>query len=87
MGVTTVRGVLSMNHVHMFVEIPSHIAVSCFMQLVKGHSLRKIKQKFPVLRKRYWGRRFWVRGYFSTTSGNITDEIISQYLEQHSEKR
>ena len=87
MGVTIVRGVLSTNHVHMFVEIPPHIAVSRFMQLVKGRSSRKIQQEFPVLRKRYWGRRFWARGYFCTTSGNITDEIILQYLEQHSEKR
>ncbi|MEQ8340155.1 MAG: transposase, partial [Marinovum algicola] len=33
--------------------------------------------------KRYWGRRFWARGYFSTTSGNVTDDIILQYLELH----
>jgi putative transposase len=35
------------------------------------------------LRKRYWGRRFWARGYFSTTSGNITDDVILQYLHKH----
>jgi REP element-mobilizing transposase RayT len=29
---------------------------------------------------RYWGRHFWARGYFCTTSGNITDEAILQYL-------
>ena len=40
----------------------------------------------PELRKRYWGRRFWVRIYFSTTSGNVTDDIITQYLELHSSK-
>jgi hypothetical protein len=38
------------------------------------------------LRKRYWGRRFWARGYFSTTSGNVTDDIITQYLKLHSSK-
>ncbi|MEO6218640.1 MAG: transposase [Sphingomonas sp.] len=32
------------------------------------------------MRKRYWGQRFWARGYFCTTSGNITDEVIMQYL-------
>jgi len=26
------------------------------------------------------------RGYFSTTSGNVTDDIIMQYLELHSSK-
>ena len=86
MGVTIVSGVLSTNHVHMFVEIPPHIAVSYFMQRIKGRSSRKIQQEFPELKKRYWGQRFWARGYFCTTSGNITDDIILQYLEQHSDK-
>jgi putative transposase len=39
--------------------------------------------EFPDLRKRYWGRHFWARGYFSTTSGNITDDVILQYLQEH----
>jgi len=86
MGVTIVSGVLSTDHVHLFVEIPPHIAISRFMQRVKGRSSRKIQQEFPALRRRYWGKRFWARGYFCTTSGNITDEIILQYLEKHSDK-
>ena len=85
LGVEIVSGVLSVDHVHMFVEIPPHIAVSKFMQRVKGRTSRKIQQEFPVLRKRYWGRRFWARGYFCTTSGNITDDVILQYLGQHAE--
>ena len=84
LGVEIIDGVLSTDHVHMFVEIPPHIAVSQFMQRVKGRSSRKIQQEFPVLQKRYWGRRFWARGYFCTTSGNITDDIILEYLGQHS---
>ncbi len=84
LGVEIINGVLSSDHVHMFVEIPPHISVSQFMQRVKGRSSRKIQQEFPELRKRYWGRRFWARGYFCTTSGNITDDIILEYLGQHS---
>ncbi len=41
---------------------------------------------FPALKKRYWGRHFWARGYFCTTSGNVTDDIILQYIEQHGGK-
>ena len=67
------KGVLSNDHVHMFVSIPPHLALSTVMQRIKGRSSRKIQMEFPDLRKRYWGRRFWARGYFSTTSGNVTD--------------
>ena len=85
MGVTIVKGVLSRDHVHLFVEIPPHIAVSDFVQKAKGRSSRKIQQEFDHIRNRFWGRRFWARGYFCTTSGNITDEIILQYLEHHAD--
>ena len=83
LGVGIVSGVLSNDHVHMFVEIPPHIAVSQFVQRVKGRTSRKIQQEFPDLKKRYWGCHFWARGYFCTTSGNITDDIILEYLKLH----
>ena len=83
MGVNIVSGVLSCDHVHMFVEIPPHIAVSDFVCRVKGRSSPKIHQEFEHIRKRYWGQRFWARGYFSTTSGNITDDVTLNYLDKH----
>ena len=83
LGVQIVSGVLSREHVHMFVEIPAHIAVSDFVRRVKGRSSHRVQMEFPELRKRYWGRHFWARGYFSTTSGNITDDAIRQYLQKH----
>ena len=85
MGVTIVKGLLSRDHVHLFVEIPPHIAVSDFVQKAKGRSSRKIQQEFEHIRKRFWGQRFWARGYFCTTSGNITDEAILQYLQYHAD--
>lgn len=85
MGVKIISGVLSRDHVHMFVEIPPSIAVSDFVRRAKGRSSRKIQQEFEHIRKRYWGQRFWARGYFSTTSGNITDTVILNYLNNHIE--
>ena len=64
LGVQIVSGVLSKEHVHMFVEIPPHIAVSDFVRRVKGRSSHRVQMEFPDLRKRYWGRHFWARGYF-----------------------
>ena len=87
MGVRIEKGVLSSDHVHMFVSIPPHLTISTVMQKVKGRSSRKIQMEFPDLRKRYWGRRFWARGCFSTTSGNVTDDVILQYLELHSKRK
>ena len=86
LGVHIQKGVLSRDHVHMFISVPPHLSISTVMQHIKGTSSRKVQMEFPELRKRYWGRRFWARGYFSTTSGNVTDDVILQYLELHSQR-
>jgi putative transposase len=82
-GVEIIRGVLSSDHVHMFVSVPPKLAISDLMGLMKGRSSHKLQREFPALKKRYWGRHFWGRGYFSTTSGAITEDIVLQYLEKH----
>jgi len=86
MGVRIIDGVLSGDHVHLFVEIPPKHSVSDVMRRIKGCTSRKVQQEFPALRKRYWGRRFWARGYFSTTSGNVTNELIQNYILKHLEE-
>ena len=84
--VEIIKGVLASDHVHMFVSIPPSLSVSDLLRKMKGRSSHKVQREFPQLKKRYWGRRFWGRGYFSTTNGAITEDIVLQYLEQHSDK-
>lgn len=55
LGVRIIRGVMSSDHVHMFVEIPPKVSVSDYIRRVKGCTSRKIQQEYPELRKRYWG--------------------------------
>src|SRR3984893_8776003 len=43
LGVQIVSGVLSKEHVHMFVEIPPHIAVSDFVGRAKGRSSHRVQ--------------------------------------------
>ena len=86
MGVHIENAVVSSDHVHIFVSIPPHIGVSDFIQKAKGRSSRKIQQDFHhQLKNRYWGRHFWARGFFSSTSGNVTDEMINNYINEHTD--
>ena len=50
---------------------------------MKGRSSYKLQREFPELKKKFWGRHFWGRGYFSTTSGNVTDDMINEYINNH----
>jgi len=62
------------------------LALSTVLQRIEGRLSRRIQTEFLDMRKRYRGRFFWARGYVSTTSGNVTDDIIAQYLELPSSK-
>jgi len=77
------KGHVSKAHLHLLVSAPPHHAVSYLMQKLKGRSSRLIQQEFPHLRKRYWGRHLWARGYFCATVGQVTDEMVKDYIESH----
>lgn len=77
------KGVVSADHVHIHIEYrPSH-SVSEIVRRLKGRSSRKLQQEFPELNKRYWGRHFWAIGYGCWSTGNITNEMVDEYLEHH----
>lgn len=70
----------------MLVSAPPNISPAEIMRRVKGRSSIKILEEFPHLKKRYWGRHFWARGYFCVTAGELTKEMIAEYLEHHFER-
>jgi len=80
------RGHVSKDHVHMLVSSPPTVSPSDLMKRIKGRSSRKLQQEFSHLRRRYWERHFWARGYFCATSGRVTDDQIKDYIEGHDEE-
>jgi putative transposase len=52
------------------------------MQKIKGKSSYKLFNKFSHLKKVYWGRHFWARGYLAVSTGSITDEMVQKYIEE-----
>ncbi len=79
--VEIMKGHVSKDHIHLFVSVPPTLSVSKLVQLVKGRSSRKLLQEDKNLQKQYWGQHLWARGYFVASSGNITDEMIKDYIE------
>ena len=79
--VEIIKGHVSKDHVHIFVSVPPHVSVSDLMQSIKGKSFRKMMSEYKALSRAFWGRHIWARGYFVASSGNVTDEVIMQYIE------
>ncbi len=78
--VEIIKGHISQDHIHMFVSVPPHLAISKLVQYLKGKSSYKLLQEHKSLSKMYWDCHLWGRGYFVATSGNITDEVIMEYI-------
>ena len=75
------KGHISPDHVHLLLDVPPSLAPSRVMQAIKGKTSHHLLRDFRALRKEFWGRHLWARGYFVASSGNVTDDVIAQYIE------
>ena len=81
--------ILEMNvqedHVHLVISIPPKFAVSEIIGFLKGKCAIKIFARHLELKKRYWGRYFWAKGYCASTVG-LDEERIRKYVKWQLEK-
>jgi putative transposase len=77
-----ITGKVASDHVHMFISYRPNQDISKIVQWLKGISSRILLSEFPQLKKQFWGRHLWARGYLAVSSGNITDEMIQQYIQE-----
>lgn len=85
MDIQIISGVVSKDHIHLFISYPPRFAISDIMKKIKGRTSRKVQMEFPQLKRKYWGKHFWGIGYGAFSSGNVTDEMIEQYIAHHDE--
>ena len=74
-----IEGHVSKDHVHMCLAIPPKYAISDVIGMLKGKVAIRLFNRFPELRKKYWGNHFWSRGYYVNTVGK-NEEQIRQYI-------
>ena len=80
LDIEIIKGHVSKDHVHLFVSVPPQLSISNVMGRIKGKTSRKLLSEYRRLAKEFWGRHLWARGYFAASSGNVTDELIMQYI-------
>lgn len=86
-GVKIVEAELCSDHIHMLVEIPPKIAVSSFVEYLKGKSTTMIFEQFPELKYKYRNREFWCKGYYVDTVGKNQKRIAEYIKHQLDEDR
>lgn len=85
--VEIIEGNVQVDHIHLVLSISPKYSVSDFVGFVKGKSAIKIFDKHLELKRRYWGRHFWAKGYCVSTVG-LDEEQIKKYvrLQMHQDK-
>ena len=79
---TILSGKVAVDHIHVLVGYRPHVDVSMIVQWLKGISSRILLQEFAHLRKAFCGRHLWARGYLAVSTGNLTDEMVAEYIAQ-----
>ena len=74
------KGHVAKDHVHLMVSIPPQVKMSRLLQWLKSRTPHHLLAELPHLKKQYWGRHLWARGYFCCSFGNVTDEVIAKYI-------
>jgi putative transposase len=74
-------GHVSKDHVHLLVSIPPNLAISQLVQYIKGFSARKLLEEYKELEKEFWDQHLWGRGYFARSCGNVSNEVVIDYIE------
>jgi putative transposase len=81
LDVRILKGHVARDHVHLMVSVPPKLKISDLLQRLKGRTANILLEDFAHLRKAFWGRHVWARGYFCCSTGNITDEMVKAYIE------
>ena len=79
------EGNVRKDHIHLVLEIPPHTSVSKAIGYLKGKSAIKVFNRFSDIRKKYWGRHFWAKGYCVSTVG-LDEGRIRKYVRWQQKK-
>ena len=74
------------NHVHLYMGAQPSCSPSEIMKLIKGGTSKKIRDLYPELDEIYWGATFWGDGYFVKSVGEVSDKVVSQYIQKQGRK-
>ena len=81
------QGNVQVDHIHLVVSVSPKYSISEVVGFLKGKSAIKIFDMHHELKKRYWGRHFWAKGYCVSTVG-LDEDKIKKYVkwQRHQDK-
>jgi putative transposase len=70
------------DHLHLLFRCKPTLNITKFVNTLKGSSSRKLREIHKnFLKDKLWGDAFWSPSYFLATTGNVTIDILKEYVE------
>ena len=71
------------DHIHYMIETEPTISISKVVNLIKSYTTYHIwKKHTEYLKNHFWKEHtFWTDGYFACSVGNVSEEMLKQYIE------
>ena len=73
------------DHVHLIISMPPKYSVSEVIGYLKGKLSMQMFRKQPEMKKKYWGRHIWSKGYCASTVG-LDEKKIKKYVKWKQER-
>ena len=70
------------DHVHLMVTFKPKYAISDIAKKLKGTSARRWFISYPETKEKLWGGHLWTPSYYAGTLGNVSKEIVYQYINE-----
>ena len=70
------------NHVHFLIKSVPSLSISEICMKVKSITAKEIFRRFPEVKLKLWGGKFWTSGYYANTVGQYGNkDVIKKYIE------
>ncbi|MGV8127983.1 MAG: IS200/IS605 family transposase [Methanothrix sp.] len=74
------------DHLHMLFTATPTTNLSNVVNVIKGVTARRLRQEFPQTKEFLWGDSFWSNSYFIASTGQVSLDVLMQYVESQMEK-
>lgn len=74
------------DHIHILFKAQPNSELSKFINAYKSASSRLIKKEYPQIKEKLWKEYFWSRSFCLMTTGEVTIDIIKEYIESQGDK-
>lgn len=75
------------DHLHVLFKATPKTNLVNVVNVIKGVTARRLRAEFPKIKEFLWGDSFWSDSYFVATTGQVSLDVLMQYVESQMEKQ